>query len=554
MRLDDAPEDGRFHSLGARIWLAGAVPEDATPAQRDSILDFVRCFAEIVFQGGGHILHGAHPSLTPTLLAEADKYKSRGGKRDCLTLAVSKYWSKDPTNVPVHRWREVCVVHETPEAFGEHAREESLGILRRFIAERCDAFVAVAGLWRRGVPIEVNLATDRGLPCFLLGGLGGAAREYLRDNPHVLRLLRNGFDERTNAEFATREEVSSLVGELCKQLSRLPLVKGRVKGGPSFRILALDGGGVKGAFSAAALATLSAQLDEPIARRFDLIAGTSTGGILAIGLGLGLSPQEILDFYKRKGPEIFPVMRLEQRLRNCARWLLAPKYSQKKLLDELEKAFYPSCVAKTLSDSISRLVLPAFDANAGVCHTFRTPHHQLLQGDVNTSAAHAALATAAAPTYFPAAKVTNHVSTVPYFDGGVWANCPALAAIVEAVCYLQVPLDRIDLLSIGTTDEPFTLKRKHNAGIFSWMRKKELITLLMNAQVDGGVRHAKDLVGEARFLRINTNTVNGDYTLDDAREIENLAALGHRAASDVSVLQQVSSRFLNGIDVLDWRS
>jgi patatin-like phospholipase/acyl hydrolase len=141
---------------------------------------------------------------------------------------------------------------------------------------------------------------------------------------------------------------------------------------------------------------------------------------------------------------------------------------------------------------------------------------------------------------------------VPYFDGGVWANCPALAAIVEAVCYLQVPLNRIDVLSIGTTDEPFSVKSKIKAGIIRWNRT--LISLLMNAQVDAAVRHAQQLVGEARFLRINTITNEGMYALDNAREVESLAALGNNAASDPAVLYQVKSRFLNGIDVMDWRN
>ena len=557
MRLDYAPEDGGFYSAGARVWLSGAIPAEATEAQRASMLEFVRRFAAAVFRGGGYILHGSHPSLTPTLLQVVAQHVSQGGRRDCLILAVSKFWSKDPANAPVHRWREMCLVHETPEAVGDQARDESLGILRRYMAERCDAFVAVGGLWwrdvagRAGVPLEAGLAIERGLPCFLLGGLGGAAQDYVRDHPHVLRELRNGLPEQTNAEIATRQDVASLVEAVCRQLSRLPLVKGRATDGPSFRILALDGGGIKGAFTAAALATLSQQLGEPVGRRFDLIAGTSTGGILAIGLGLGLSPTEMLNFYRKKGPTIFPLMRRHQRIRRWARHWLKPKHSQDALFAELKEAYASTGAERTLGDSMSRLVVPAFDVVGGVCHTFRTPHHSLLQGDARISAAEVALATAAAPTYFSAAQVSNSISSVPYFDGGVWANCPALAAIVEAVCYLQIPLNRIDILSIGTTDEPFTVKGKTKAGILLWNRT--LISLLMNAQVDALVRHAQQLVSEARFLRINTKTNEGMYALDDVREIENLVALGNRAAADPAVLFQVKSRFLNGVDVMDWK-
>jgi len=76
----------------------------------------------------------------------------------------------------------------------------------------------------------------------------------------------------------------------------------------------------------------------------------------------------------------------------------------------------------------------------------------------------------------------------------------------------------------------------------------------MNAQVDSSVRHAQLLVGEPRFLRVNTMTAPGMYALDGSREIEDLIALGNRRASDPEILNQIKSRFLNGISAMDWRS
>src|SRR6266568_9013670 len=73
-----------------------------------------------------------------------------------------------------------------------------------------------------------------------------------------------------------------------------------------FQILSLDGGGIKGIFSAGILAAIEEDLNITVADHFDLIAGTSTGGIIAIGLGLGLRPREIVEFYLREGPAIFP--------------------------------------------------------------------------------------------------------------------------------------------------------------------------------------------------------------------------------------------------------
>lgn len=86
---------------GVRVWLSGAVPTEAAEPQRASMIGFVKQFAAAVFQGGGHIIHGSHPSFTPVLLEEARTYVSKGGRRDCLTLAVSKLWSKDTKQVPI---------------------------------------------------------------------------------------------------------------------------------------------------------------------------------------------------------------------------------------------------------------------------------------------------------------------------------------------------------------------------------------------------------------------------------------------------------------------
>ena len=301
---------------GVRIWLAGAIPAGANETQKESLIAFVRALAANVFKNGGHILHGSHPTLVGPLLEEAKLHIAQGGRKDCLTLAVSKFWSKNPSAVPVQDWRQICMVYETAEVTaGASPRDESLQILRQWMVDRCDAFVAVGGEWwqqlagRAGVPIEAGLAMQRGLPCFLLGGLGGAAADYVRDHSEVMRTLKNGFDDDTNRRLALEPNVLGLVDVVSGQLARLPLVRGRVTDGISFRILALDGGGIKGAFTAAALTTLEETLGVPVTSQFDLIAGTSTGGILALGLGLGLRPRDMLEFYRKRGPVVFPIAR-----------------------------------------------------------------------------------------------------------------------------------------------------------------------------------------------------------------------------------------------------
>lgn len=547
---------------GARIWLSGALPEveGISDAQRAGILDFVRTFARRVFERGGHIIHGSHPSFTPTLIQEARSYQERGGRKDCLILAVSRYWSKDPDNALPEEWRHVPLVYQTPEDSGENARDKSLDLLRNWMVARCDAIVVVGGKWwqsvggRAGVPLELGLAIERGLPCFLLGGLGGAARDFVTQHPEVLTQLKNGLDQAANQEISTKEDVASLAEEVCARLELLPLVRGRGSDGASFRILALDGGGLKGAFTASVLATWEDLIKLRIVDHFDLIAGTSTGGIIAIGLGLGLSAQQILNFYRNRGPVIFPMTRLRRRLFHTVKHAVRPKFAQEVLLSELQNAFSVDGNQPRLRDSRCRLVIPAYHVVSGASHVFRTPHHPDLTVDANTEAAYAALATSAAPTFFTAAKVANMVAESSYFDGGVWANSPAMAAIVEATCFLRIPLERLDVLSVGTTEEPFTVRHQTRAGVIGWLRKKKILDLLMKVQQESSLKLARQLVSEARFDRVNVTTAPGSYSLDGPNEIGELVDLGYREASQPEVLVQVKSRFLNEVSVIPWES
>jgi patatin-like phospholipase/SLOG-like protein len=547
---------------GARIWLSGSIPEveGISEAQRDAMINFVRRFVRRVFERGGHIVHGSHPSFTPTLLEEAQRYQEQGGRKDCLILVVSRHWSKIPENVPVDEWRKVAMVYETPEVLGERARDDSLTLLRKWMVSRCDAIVVVGGKWwqsvggRASIPLEIGLAMERGLPCFLLGGLGGVTHDFIAQHPEILNYLKNGLDQPTNRELSTKEDIGSLAEEICDNLERLPLVRGRGSDGISFRILALDGGGLKGTFTASALAAWEKQTGLRIVDHFDLIAGTSTGGILAIGIGLGLSGQKMLDFYEKRGPVIFPVTRFRSQLRHILRHVFLPKYSQAILLRELEAGFYGGGNPVCLRNSRCRLVIPAYHAVAGASHLFRTPHHPDLTADTNTEAAHAALATAAAPTFFTAARIANTVAESSYFDGGVWANSPVMAAIIEAVCFLRVPLERIDILSVGTTEEPFTVRAHTRAGIIGWLWKKRILDLLMNVQQESSLKLARHLVGDPRFLRVNVVTVPGSYSLDGPKEIGELADLGNRVALQTEILGQVKSRFLNGVFVAPWES
>ena len=105
--------------------------------------------------------------------------------------------------------------------------------------------------------------------------------------------------------------------------------------------------------------------------------------------------------------------------------------------------------SRLLGESHKRLVIPSWDVQRGEVHLFKTPHHERLRRDWQIPMVDVAMATTAAPTYFPAARVDGQ----RLVDGGVWANNPSVVAIGEAVSMLDVPLHCIRVLNVGTVDQ-----------------------------------------------------------------------------------------------------
>ncbi len=317
--------------------------------------------------------------------------------------------------------------------------------------------------------------------------------------------------------------------------------------GQRFRILALDGGGIKGTFTASALSSWESTTGLRIRDHFDLIAGTSTGGILAIGLGLGEPASSILEFYKRYGPRIFPNERFAQRLSLAVANLWRPKYSQTVLRDALVEVFGQ----KRFGQSTCRLVIPTYDAIRGRIFLMKTAHHRQLQFDYNALAVDVALATSAAPTFFDPAAFAAHEGNI-YVDGGVWANCPALCAVIEAHHFLGVPLEDIQVLSVGTTSEPGGLSDKLERGPLGFLQPgtlrwaPQLLGLLFQAQMEASLAIASLLIKD-RFMRVDQITPEGAYSLDSSGKINQLAALGRGRAIETSILDRVKAHFLDGI-------
>jgi uncharacterized protein len=304
-----------------------------------------------------------------------------------------------------------------------------------------------------------------------------------------------------------------------------------------FRILSLDGGGIKGAFTASVLTEIENEIGGPIGDYFDLIAGTSTGGILALGVAYRIPAKTIRDFYRKMGPTIFPATgRLG--VSGLLRQLFGPKHSHATLRAALEQVLQK----RKFGEAKNRLIIPTYDAIGGRLFLLKTAHHERFKFDINALAVDVALATSAAPTYFAASPFPVHEGS-SFVDGGVWANNPVLAAVIEATSFLGQPLDQIDVLSIGTTSAPFNIADNRSAGIIKW--NVGMINLMFEAQAETALVQAKLLLDD-RVLRINVTTKPGEYTLDDAsaEKIDQLINLGHGEAVKKANLDAVKARFL----------
>lgn len=294
------------------------------------------------------------------------------------------------------------------------------------------------------------------------------------------------------------------------------------------RILCIDGGGIRGAFPVAFLSGLEQHLAHPIGSYFDLIVGTSTGGILAAGLALGLPASNLLALYETRSSEIFgkrdgSPINWSMNLFRCIRHLLYSKHNPDNLRSVLLEVFGD----KRIGDAKTRLMIPAWDSNAKSPHLYKTAHHQRLKVDYLVPVIDAVLATAAAPTYFPQHTAETGAELL---DGGVWGNNPIAIATVEAVTLLGWPPKSLRILSLGCLEEVYSIPKHSGIGNLG----SKALKLLMDGQSKGAMGAAMLLTGHPHeqnsIYRVDHAVPNNSYKLDDVRSIRELKGLGHHKA------------------------
>jgi patatin-like phospholipase/acyl hydrolase len=256
-----------------------------------------------------------------------------------------------------------------------------------------------------------------------------------------------------------------------------------------FKILSIDGGGIKGVFPAKFLTSLEEEIGEgQIHKYFDLICGTSTGGIIALALSLGIPAKEILKLYEKNAKTIFGKKRYNI--------FKKPFYCNKpleKLIRDIFKKYHSKDTDPIIDDvKGTKLLIPIYSLIDGGTQVLKTPHASDLITDKHIPMYMAAMATSAAPTYFNAysnsyKKIDS--DTLESFsnkvDGGVYANNPSMLGIIEARTRFEKELDDIELLSLGTGQYKYSeAKEKNQWSILYWMwiSKKRIINLFMQSQ------------------------------------------------------------------------
>jgi patatin-like phospholipase/acyl hydrolase len=293
-----------------------------------------------------------------------------------------------------------------------------------------------------------------------------------------------------------------------------------------YRILSLSGGGVRGLITAVWLNRLEQKLGSPIAQHFDLIAGTSTGAIIACGLSAGIRAQAIVNLYQNRCREIFPD-RIQRTLNRFTRLFDqgadAPRYDGQGLETVLKSVFgetrfgeLPVFTLITSYDLLHREAL-VFKTNK--------PEHQSLPIWQITKAS------ASAPVYFPAQIMELAGEPVPVIDGGVVANNPTACAIAEAVRLVEErqPAERINLSNFvvasfgtGETTKPITLRQSQEWGALAWVIP--LIEVLFDGSADAVDYIARQLLAEANYFRFQTPVGDAHDAIDDSSP-QNVAGL-----------------------------
>ncbi len=254
---------------------------------------------------------------------------------------------------------------------------------------------------------------------------------------------------------------------------------------PVFHVLALSGGGYRALYSAVILRELEGLLGKPLAQHFDLICGTSAGGLLALGLAAEIPAVELQTMFEEQGMRIFGS---RSWLRKLFGFFTMAKHSHEGLRAVLQEKFSD----KTIGDLQHRVLIPAVNYTTGRGQFFKTPHHPTFEMDHRLSLVDVGLATSAAPTYFPIARNPRGA----FVDGGLVGNAPGLFGLHEVKTFLTPEKQAIvRVLSIGTMTNGATMPGGTNLDRGFWQWRESLFDLVISAQESAVDYMLKQMLG-----------------------------------------------------------
>lgn len=290
------------------------------------------------------------------------------------------------------------------------------------------------------------------------------------------------------------------------------------------KILSIDGGGIRGIIPAMVLKQIEEKTGRDISDLFDLIAGTSTGGIIAVCLckhdgddRAKFGPRSLLDLYGRRGHEIF-----YRSLWHSARsvgGLADEKYPHNNLEAILEEYLGDTL----LGTALTNLLITSYDIESRQPFFFKSWRPEFADVPMR----HAARATSAAPTYFEPAVVTVDDGHPPHalVDGGVCVNNPAMCAYAEA--RRLWPDEEILVVSLGTGEatRPIPYSDARDWGLLEWAAP--VLSVMMDGMVDA-VDYQLRTILENRYFRFQGRLETANDDMDDVTR-RNIAALRFEA-------------------------
>jgi len=280
----------------------------------------------------------------------------------------------------------------------------------------------------------------------------------------------------------------------------------------SFRILALDGGGIRGVYAAHVLAKMEDVLRLPVSHRFDLIAGTSTGSILAGAAATAIPMRTVVELFESQAGRIFKRKRV-----SCSPFLRS-RYSTEPLHSAIGEYLPPV----TMGEIATPLMITSSDISTGKVHVFKSRYLKDLGGpylrDSDVRLRDAILASCAAPTYFNPRQVGEYLLA----DGGLWANNPTIIALTEALSKFGRPLGQIRVLSLGTGRATSFFSKGRSWGLLTGWGGEKLVSYVLGLQSQASTNMAKLLLGD-RHIRLDPEIQS--WSLDDTTHLQTLKAL-----------------------------